>query len=128
MSLNNKAQQEVLLKLASDLMISDGVIDQSEKELINFVKSQCTEGVSELENFNLSEIRDVFGSKKAKVSMLLELIGLAHADGYYGKEEKVFINEIASVLNINEANLNELENWVRRQLDLVNDSVMFMEE
>ncbi|WP_147207680.1 TerB family tellurite resistance protein, partial [Pseudoalteromonas nigrifaciens] len=124
----NKAQQEVLLKLASDLMISDGVIDQSEKELINFVKSQCTEGVSELENFNLSEIRDVFGSKKAKVSMLLELIGLAHADGYYGKEEKVFINEIASVLNINEANLNELENWVRRQLDLVNDSVMFMEE
>ncbi|WKD24219.1 TerB family tellurite resistance protein [Pseudoalteromonas sp. KG3] len=124
----NKAQQEILLKLANDLMISDGVIDQSEEELISFIKSQCTEDVSELEIFNLSEIKDVFDSKKAKVSMLLELIGLAHADGDYGQEEKVFINEIASVLNINEANLNELENWVRRQLDLVNDSVMFMEE
>ncbi len=124
----NKAQQEVLLKLANELMISDGVIDQSEEELISFIKSQCTEGVSELEIFKLSEIKDVFDSKKAKVSMLLELIGLAHADGDYGKEEMIFINEIASVLNIDEANLNELENWVKRQLDLVNDSVMFMEE
>lgn len=124
----NPSQQEILLKLADDLMLSDGVKDQREEDLLRIIKSQCNADISSKKEFELSGLANLFVSKKAKVSLLLELIGLAHADGDYGKEEMAFINEIALLLNINSSDLSQLESWVISLLDLMKVSVKLMEE
>ena len=87
----NPTQQEILLKLADDLMLSDGVKDQREEDLIRIIKSQCNADISSKKEFELSGLANLFVSKKAKVSLLLELIGLAHADGDYGKEDQTIV-------------------------------------
>lgn len=59
--------------------------------------------------------------------MLLELLGLAHADQDYHATEKEFMQQVASACGVSENELRDMESWVVRQLALVSEAVQFME-
>ncbi len=119
-------QQNVLITLSTGLISVDGVIDKREKALIESIKIQCHSEAKNIE-FEYSNLEKLFESTESKVALLLELIGLAHADHEYHKEEQSFIKEVATSLLISEELQGDMENWVTRQMLLVKEANSFME-
>lgn len=124
----NEVQQEALLSLSKKLIRVDGIIDEREENLLEVLRAQCRVVANGSREFSNSELMAIFSRKGEKVSFLLELIGVAHADEVYGIEEKDFVREISRKLNISEALQMDMENWVKKQLSLVKEASNLMEE
>jgi len=119
-------QQSVFLSLAKRLIASDGNIAPDETALLETIQQQMPSGVSPSDTA-LDTLSTVFECKKSKASMLLELLGLAHADQDYHATEKEFMQQVASACGVSENELRDMESWVVRQLALVSEAVQFME-
>jgi uncharacterized membrane protein YebE (DUF533 family) len=124
----NQIQQETLFALSKKLIAADGKIEERELALLNIIKSQCIAGISEANDSGAECLKSVYDTNASKVSLLLELIGLANADDEYGDEEKAFIKEISDALSIPQVLLDDLESWVKRQLILIKEAQIFMED
>lgn len=124
----NEMQQQALLSLSNQIISVDGNIDEREIAMLNTLRSRCNSTLSIDVHVKPEQLRDIFETKIQKTSFMLELIGMAFADNDYGNEEKLFLSEIANVLDISEVQLEDLENWVQRQFILVQEANRFMEE
>ena len=123
----NEKQQSILLELATNLIAADGIVDSKEQLMLSTLQAQCHPNVKP-ESASQTKLIDVFDSTAAKSSLLLELIGLAHADDQYHETEKNFIYEVASTFNIDNSTLEDMETWVNRQMLLVKEAQYFMTE
>jgi hypothetical protein len=52
---------------------------------------------------------------------------MALVDSEYHATEQTFVTTIANVLGVSEAELSDMESWVRRQFALVREAEQFME-
>ena len=86
----SKTQQSIFLSFANELMGIDGDVSTSEENMLNFYKSQMEDGVIAVAREQQS-LSLIFDTQKSKMAMVLELVGLGHADGDYDKDEKDFI-------------------------------------
>lgn len=120
-------QQSVLLQLSNQLISSDSVLSDDELVFIEALKSQM---MSDIEDHSVSydQLSDVFSDKASKASLLLELLGVAHADDEYQDEEKAFMSDIANKLSISLDELAEMEKWVLSQLNISKQVLRFMSE
>lgn len=126
---NLSAQQQSDLLAASEILISsDGDISLEEKKMLEILASQCDEDVQATSDFSVSNLQGKFFSKAEKSSFLLELLAVAHSDGEYHALEKNLILEIANSIEIDSGTLNEMEDWVKAQLELAHISAKFMED
>lgn len=119
-------QQSAFLSLAKQLIASDGNIAPEETALFTTIQQQIPLGVSP-SDATLGTLGSVFECKKSKASMLLELLGLAHADQDYHATEKEFMQQVANACGVSENELRDMESWVVRQLSLVSEADQFME-
>ncbi len=113
----NSKQQSVLLYLAKEVMEADKNLHDSEQEILTILASQVEQSVLP-EAVQLEDIASLFDTSISKTSLLLELIGVAHADGDYHHEENVLIIKYADAIGISEEKLRNLEDWVSKQLQL----------
>jgi len=119
-------QQSVFLGLAKKLIDSDENIAPEESALLSTIQQQMLADVTSTD-VALDTLPTVFDCKKAKASLLLELLGLAHADQEYHSAEKDFINQVATSCGVSSYELQDMESWVVRQLSLVREAAQFME-
>lgn len=119
----NSSQQSQLLTLAKEIISADGVVHDREKELLTVLKTQMNPGIEAATVINLNE---EFKTPESKASLLLELIGLAHADSEYHVSEKNLIEKVAKDIQIEMETLSKMESWVKRQFALVNEAELFM--
>lgn len=125
-NLNNN-QQEHLLALSKLLMSADGEVSDEEKTVIDTIKSQCNGELIEI-NDPFATLDEAFNIKAEKSSLMLELLGVALADSNYHQSEKAFIQRVSEHLNIEQALLESMENWVVKQISLFKEASTFMEE
>lgn len=118
-------QQGVLLHLGTRLISADGNLDGREVEFLEMLRSQMVVGVQPVE---IDSLADVFTSQQSKASLLLELIGLAHADAEYHSAEQSLVAQVANELGVAKEVLEDMEAWVVRQLALVREAEQFMED
>jgi hypothetical protein len=123
----NKDQQAILLSLSKRLISADGIILKEEQVLYDSIAAQC-ESEIELKDVALCEISSKFTTQQAKVSLLLELLGVAHADNNYHESERGIIKSVTEVLDIEPRLLEDMEAWVKRQFILMKEARIFMEE
>jgi hypothetical protein len=69
-----------------------------------------------------------FSSRKARAAVLLELLGLAYADGEYNPRESEVVKASARAFGIAEPELLQMENWVLRQMALAVEAEHFLAE
>ncbi len=124
----NEIQQHALLSLSNQIVSVDGNIDEREIAMLNTLRSRCNSTLNNDIHVKPEQLRGMFETKIQKTSFMLELIGMAFADHDYGSEEKLFLSEIANILDISEVQLEDFENWVQRQFILVQEANRFMEE
>jgi hypothetical protein len=120
-----REQQEVLLYLGKKIIAADGVLTDSEVEFIDALKSQMPKNTTENE-VQYNDLPKIFNTNSSKASLLLELLGVAHADNEFQDSEKEMLIEIASHLHISKDKLFEMNDWVITQLELVKKASIFM--
>lgn len=122
----SQEQQSILLTLAQSIIQVDGVTDVREEQLFEAIRAQCQKGITPI-SVATSQLHTYFTSHPTKVALLLELIAIAYADDEYHLKEQSLIQEIASGLRISAELLGEIEQWVKHQLDSMQDVYRLME-
>ncbi|TOA84346.1 DNA repair protein, partial [Vibrio parahaemolyticus] len=59
---------------------------------------------------------------------LIELVGVAYADQVIEESEDNFIKSVAESLNVDLSIIEELKDWVQRQMALVLEAEKFLEK
>lgn len=122
----NQKQQSVLLDLCEQVIRIDGIVDEKEKEMLAVLHSQCMRGVEPL-HIEKKEITKLFDSSLSKVSLMLEMLGIAYANDDYHPEQAKLITEYANVLGITEGKMIELEDWIKKQFSLFKEVQKFFD-
>lgn len=120
----NGRQQGLLLTLSKQLIAVDGNVQEKETTLLATLQAQMSPGIEAAE---VSQLGEDFPTQESKAALLLELLGLAHADEEYHLDEQDFITQIARQIGVGKDLLTEMEDWVMRQFALVREAEEFME-
>lgn len=114
----NPEQQSALLGFAEQIINSDGHVDVCEETMLGIIRSQMAPSVQK-KDIPIEDIANVFPSRADAVYLLLELIGVAYADGDFHPTERELCSQIGKQLNLCEDDLLALDTWCQRQFALV---------
>ena len=119
-------QRLVMLRLAHNVIVSDGLLDPNEEGMLLELKEEM--GLSELEELEYLElqgIQDIFQDRRSRVVVVINLIKLSYVDGAFEIEEECLLKEIARAFDISDTEFLLLDNWVRRLSALEKEAEAF---
>lgn len=142
-----ETEKQAFVELANRFMCSDGTKGDAEARMLEQMRSQMwptsvpEEGSTAAivaatvlgkskwlmrstfsDDTPIADLLSCFTSRASRSIALLEIIGLGHADANYCALEEEFVNEMATAFQIPLADVAAMENWVLRQLTLVNEA------
>ena len=113
-SLSND-QRHALLRLAHNVIVSDGLLDPNEEDMLFELKREMAlSDVGELEYLELDGIQNVFQDRRSRIIVVVNLLKLSYVDGAFEIEEECLLKEIARTFDITDQDFLLLDNWVRR--------------
>lgn len=115
-------EKRAFLALAHKVVHADGVLAEREAEILATLSSAIGEPALE---GTLEELAAAFQSRRSKVFALLELMGIGYVDGEYQVAEIESVTEIARALGFSSDELVGMENWVVRQVALIEEATGF---
>lgn len=119
-------QKRAFLVLADKVVLADGCLAPEESALLDTFRAEMGVADASVPQIDIAEAASAFDTRKARVSVLLELIALVHADGDFNKGESVVVNEIRQAFALSPAEFEAMANWVLRQMALVRDASELM--
>ena len=124
----NPTEKDNFMKLAVALIKADGVVEESEKQILSAYANEMLIPI-----FNLDEQCDVdsiikefamTSTPQTKRSIFLEFLALAFADGIYATEEKALVQQLADAFEFDKAFTEQAINledaYVAAYMSLVN--------
>ena len=124
-----ETQQKAFLALAKQFIEVDTRLSEEEQNLLELMLAET--GLSfdaELPEGNAEELLGAFDTKQARAAVLLELIGVGHADNEFHAEESHFIQKAGRAFGVSDADLQAMESWVTRQMRLAQEVERFWAE
>ena len=121
-------QQETMLRLAHNVIVSDGLLDPNEEGMLEAFRREM--GVSadfQVEYLELEGISRVFSERKERLIVLMNLCKLSYADGAFEIEEECLINEIRKAFDVSEAQFDMLQGWIKRMTSLESEGAALLE-
>lgn len=121
-------QQETMLRLAHNVIVSDGLLDPNEEGMLEAFRREM--GVSadfQVEYLELEGISRVFSDRKERLIVLMNLCKLSYADGAFEIEEECLINEIRKAFDVSEAQFDMLQGWIKRMTLLESEGAALLE-
>ena len=113
-SLSND-QRHALLRLAHNVIVSDGLLDPNEEDMLFELKREMAlSDVGEVEYLELDGIQNVFQDRRSRITVVINLLKLSYVDGAFEIEEECLLKEIARTFDITDQDFLLLDNWVRR--------------
>ena len=113
-SLSND-QRHALLRLAHNVIVSDGLLDPNEEDMLFELKREMAlSDVGEVEYLELDGIQNVFQDRRSRIIVVINLLKLSYVDGAFEIEEECLLKEIAKTFDITDQDFLLLDNWVRR--------------
>lgn len=121
------SQREALLRLAHNVVVSDGLLDPNEERLLGeFRREMDLNPSTPVDYINLAGIETIFDSRRARVIAILNLLHLSYVDGAFEIEEECLLRELSRAFAIADDDFLLLDNWVRRMLALEKEALGFM--
>ena len=103
-------QQETMLRLAHNVIVSDGLLDPNEEGMLEaFRREMDVSADFQVEYLELEGISRVFSQRKERLIVLMNLCKLSYADGAFEIEEECLINEIRKAFDVSEAQFDMLQ-------------------
>ena len=113
-SLSND-QRHALIRLAHNVIVSDGLLDPNEEDMLFELKREMAlSDVGEVEYLELDGIQNVFQDRRSRIIVVINLLKLSYVDGAFEIEEECLLKEIARTFDITDQDFLLLDNWVRR--------------
>ena len=114
-------QRDALLGLAHDVVVSDGLLDPNEEDmLVEFRRemARTPDGGADADYLELDGIGEIFDTRRARVVAVLNLVHLSYADGAFEIEEECLLREVARAFDIGDEDFRLMDNWVKRLVAL----------
>lgn len=121
-------QQETMLRLAHNVIVSDGLLDPNEEGMLEaFRREMDVSADFQIEYLELEGISRVFSERKERLIVLMNLCKLSYADGAFEIEEECLINEIRKAFDVSEAQFDMLQGWIKRMTLLESEGAALLE-
>ena len=117
----SESQQAALLHYSYEMMRADNVVKAEEHAYLDTLRSQSHPGV-QATDVPISELASLFEDRFSRIVLLLELVGMGHADETFTPHESNLVCEIAAALDIGKRDIENIRSWVQRQLLLVEEA------
>jgi tellurite resistance protein len=115
----SQQQREAMLRLAHNVIVSDGLLDPNEEGMLeSFRREMGVAADFEVEYLDLPGVEGVFPDRRSRMIVLVNLCKLSYADGAFEIEEECLINEIRKAFAVSEGHFSMLENWTKRLMAL----------
>lgn len=115
--------------LARQFVSIDGRLAKEEQDLLAMFCSEMVIPVdTPLPHSDIEKLAAAFDTHRARVAILLELLSLGHVDGAYDGREKGLTTKLIACFGMTDEQLEQLEDWVERQIDLMNEAAQLMAE
>ncbi|MYJ74114.1 MAG: hypothetical protein F4089_03000, partial [Gammaproteobacteria bacterium] len=89
-------QREALLGLAHNVVVSDGILDPNEEDMLDeFKREMALQPDLASDYLELEGIGEVFDSRRARTVAVLNLLRLSYVDGAFEIEEECLLKEVA---------------------------------
>ena len=112
-------QREALLGLAHNVVVSDGILDPNEEDMLDEFKREMALKPDVVSDYlELDGISEIFDSRRARTVAVLNLLRLSYVDGAFEIEEECLLKEVARAFGISDADFALMDNWVRRLVSL----------
>jgi len=122
----NFEQQRVFLKLADEIIHADGILSAQEDQLFAELKLQLPSNIDVANE--LGDLNKVFKTKKTRVSVLTEIIGIGYVDGYYDAKERKYVNNLGKKLGFIQKEIDFFTQWIEKQFDSIKEITLKMED
>ena len=120
-------QRHALLRLAHNVVVSDGLLDPNEEGMLDdFRREMELSATDEVEYMELDGIGEIFDNRPSRIIALLNLLKLSYADGAFEVEEECLLKEISQTFAVDEAEFLLLDNWVKRLTTLESEAQAIM--
>ncbi len=124
----NSTEKDNFMKLAVAVIKADGVVEESEKQILSAYANEMQIPVCNLdEQYDTDSIIKEFAmtsTLQTKRIIFLELLALAFADGNYAAEEKALVQQLADAFEFDRAFIEQAINledaYVAAYMSLVN--------
>ena len=124
----NPVEKDNFMKLAVVVIKADGVVEESEKQILSAYANEMQIPVCNLdEQYDTDSIIKEFAmtsTLQTKRIIFLELLALAFADGNYAAEEKALVQQLADAFEFDRAFIEQAINledaYVAAYMSLVN--------
>jgi hypothetical protein len=125
----NDTQQTAFLALAKQFIEADDVLSDEEHNLLELMYAEMGRDFeTELPEGDADSLAAAFDSRQARAAVLLELIGVGHADNDFSAKESELIRNLAGQFGVAEEEVIRMEGWVQRQLALAQEVEGFWKE
>ena len=115
----SKDQHQALIRLAHNVIVSDGLLDPNEEGMFDLMKKEMgIENSEEVEYLSLDGIEMVFPDRKTRIIVLINLIRIGYVDGAFEIEEECLLRDLANSFDIELDEFELLDNWVKRLVGL----------
>ena len=115
----SKDQHQALIRLAHNVIVSDGLLDPNEEGMFDLMKKEMgIENSEEVEYLSLDGIETTFPDRKARIIVLINLIRIGYVDGAFEIEEECLLRDLANSFDIELDEFELLDNWVKRLVGL----------
>lgn len=112
-------QREALLGLAHNVVVSDGILDPNEEDMLDEFKREMALKPDVVSDYlELDGIGEIFDSRRARTVAVLNLLRLSYVDGAFEIEEECLLKEVTRAFGISDADFALMDNWVRRLVGL----------
>ena len=125
----NDTQQKAFLSLAKQFIEADSNLSSEEQNLLELMLAETGQSFDEeVPAEEVEALLPAFDSRQARAAVLLELIGVGHADREFCAEEDSFLRKVAGTFGVPEEELRAMEDWVTRQMALAQEVERFWAE
>ena len=115
----SKDQHQALIRLAHNVIVSDGLLDPNEEGMFEVMKKEMgIENSEEVEYLSLDGIETTFPDRKTRIIVLINLIRIGYVDGAFEIEEECLLRDLANSFDIELDEFELLDNWVKRLVGL----------
>ena len=122
----NDTQQKAFLALAKQFIESDSKLSDEEHNLLELMYAETGQDFDmEPPTGDVETLLQAFDTRQARAAVLLELIGVGHADNEFHAEENAFVRKVAQSFGTPEQEVREMESWVTRQMALAQEVEKF---
>ena len=115
----SKDQHQALIRLAHNVIVSDGLLDPTEEGMFDLMKKEMgIENSEEVEYLSLDGLETIFPDRKTIIIVLINLIRIGYVDGAFEIEEECLLRDLANSFDIELDEFELLDNWVKRLVGL----------